>query len=250
MTRVLSIVVLITLLLVQSVQAQDDPAEVEEVTEAKSVLKIWSSQIELGAVMTTGNTEQENFKFAVNVVRNAEILKHTGQVTGIRASEDDIVTAEKYYATYQVDYKLAGDHSLFARGAYETDEFSGFEYQADATVGYTRLLYGSDAIEWHAGGGVGSRHSKFDTGVSESEFITRLATDVRWQVSDSAGFKQLLSAEIGEKSTITRSETSLGTTIAGDLAMKVAINVKHQSEVPFGRDKTDTESSITLVYSL
>ena len=54
--------------------------------------------------------------------------------------------------------------------------------------------------------------------------------------------------EIGKELTTTRSETSLETNIVGNLAMKLAINMKHNSDVLPGKDKTDTESTVTVVY--
>jgi putative salt-induced outer membrane protein len=233
---VLSIPVIVVPVWAQETTAAGDPAG-------------WSSQIELGAVVTTGNTEQENLKFAVEMSNDGIILKHTGHIDGIRASENDVVTAEKYYAFYQADYKLKDDHSVFGRVAWERDEFSGFDYQVDSTVGYSRLLIMSETLEWRGDAGVGVRHSEFATGARQSEFITRLATHFSWQVSETARFRQDVSVEMGDQSTITRSETSLRTNVVGNLAMKVAVNVKHQSDVPPGREKTDTESSITLVYS-
>jgi len=47
--------------------------------------------------------------------------------------------------------------------------------------------------------------------------------------------------EIGEELTTTRSETSLETNIVGNLAMKLDITVKHNSDVLPDKDKTDTE---------
>ncbi len=61
-------------------------------------------------------------------------------------------------------------------------------------------------------------------------------------------FKQLLAFEVGEQLTVSRSESSLETAIIGNLAMKFAIKVRHNSDVLPGKEKTDTESTVTLVY--
>ena len=77
----------------------------------------------------------------------------------------------------------------------------------------------------------------------------RIAFDYVYNISESGVFKQSLSSEIGSDSTISRSETSLSANISGNLAMKVALNINNNSEVPVGTEKTDTETAITLVYS-
>ena len=86
-------------------------------------------------------------------------------------------------------------------------------------------------------------------GGSNTEFITRLAGAYEWQISETSRFTQALSTEIGGDSVITRSSSAITAAIATSLAMKFAVNIKHQSDVPIGRKKTDTESSLTLVYS-
>ncbi|MEO2173098.1 MAG: DUF481 domain-containing protein [bacterium] len=53
---------------------------------------------------------------------------------------------------------------------------------------------------------------------------------------------------MGEQLTVSRSESSLETAIIGNLAMKFAIKVRHNSDVLPGKEKTDTESTVTLVY--
>lgn len=209
----------------------------------------WASEIEFGAVVTTGNTEQENFKLRAQTETEGENMKHAARVDALRSSENDIVTAQKYYAFYQADWKLDDIQSLFARVSWEDDRFSGFEYQADATAGYSRTFLENETMKFSADAGAGIRRSEFVTGMTEDEFITRLAGTFTWQVSENARFRQLVSAEIGEDSTITRSETSLQSTVVGALAMKLALTIKNQSEVPVGTEKTDTETSVTLVYS-
>ena len=134
-----------------------------------------------------------------------------------------------------MDYKLQGSHSVFGRVAYEDDRFSGFDYQIDSTLGYNRLLLESDGVELKGAIGAGFRVSEFETGGSESEVIVRFAGDFVWHLSTSATFRQMLSTEIGPESTITRSETSLSTDILSNLAMKLSLNIKHQSEVPVDR---------------
>ena len=209
----------------------------------------WKSEVELGAVMTTGNADEQNFKFRFDSIGDLETVRHTAHVDTLKSSKDSNTTAQKAYLSYQLDYKLEGDRSVFGRVAYEDDRFSGYDYQVDATVGYSQLLFENNTMKLTGDAGLGYRTSELETGGSEDEMIVRLAAKYLWQVSENATFQQLLSAEIGSDSTISRSDTSLKTTIVGDLAMKLALSVKHNSEVPAGRENTDTETSVTLVYA-
>ena len=165
-----------------------------------------------------------------------------------RESQDSVTNADKFYGSYQGDYKLTEPNALFGRVSYENDKFSGYAYQEDITFGYSRRLLDRPNMRLTGDVGAGERRSKLDDGTTQNEAIGRLALRYKWQISESALFKQGVSAELGSN-TILRSETSIQSTIVGNLAMKLAVNVKHQSEVPAGFKQTDTESSITLVYN-
>lgn len=208
---------------------------------------LWNAEVELGAVFTSGNTDEGNLKIRGEVIHDGDRFKHTLHFDSLNSSKEQERTAQKSYAFYQVDYKLEKS-SIFGRIAYEKDKFNGFDYEADVTAGYSRLLMEKATMSLTGDVGLGYRRSEFKNGESKDEAIIRLAANYLWQVSKNAKFEQSVSTEIGNESTIFRSETSLSSNIAGNLAMKVSINIKNNSEVPVGREKTDTESSVTLVY--
>ena len=215
---------------------------------AASEDSIWSSEVEVGAFFSSGNSEEKNFKFRGEGVRDGEVYVSTVKLSLLNSSTDDQKTAQKTYGVYKLDRKLSDVSTIFGRLAYEDDKFSGFDYQVDFTAGYTRKLIQTDVRKLDASIGLGYRQSELETGGSEDEIIIRLAGDYVWQVSDNATFKQALSVEIGDFATITRSGTSLSADVLDDLALKLALDVKSTSEVPAGRDKTDVETALTLLY--
>jgi putative salt-induced outer membrane protein len=77
--------------------------------------------------------------------------------------------------------------------------------------------------------------------------IARLAANYNWNVSESADFIQDFSIDAGSDSSIYRSETGIQTDIRENLSLKFSVKVKHQTDVPLNREKTDTETAITLV---
>tara|TARA_B100000029_G_C17030602_1_gene762039 strand:- start:117 stop:434 length:318 start_codon:yes stop_codon:yes gene_type:complete len=96
--------------------------------------------------------------------------------------------------------------------------------------------------------GIGMRRSELESDETEAETIGRIAGLYTWHVSTNAIFKQSLGFEIGEEFVTSRSENSPESSISGNLAMKITLKVKHNSEVLLGKEKTDTESTVTLVY--
>ena len=215
---------------------------------AASEDSIWSSEVEVGAFYSTGNTDETNLKFRGEAVRDGELYVNTYKLDLLNNSKNGTRTAQRSYGVFQLDRKLSDISAIFGRAAYEDDKFSGFDYQVDFTVGYSREFLKSDIHQLKGSAGVGYRQSELPTGSSEDEVILRLAADYVWQVSDSATFKQGLSTQIGDFATITRSETSLSADVLDNIALKVALYIKNTSEVPVGVAKTDTETALTLLY--
>ena len=207
-----------------------------------------ATQLELGAIFTSGNTENENIKYEVTVDWNqSENWKYQFTSNGFRSSQDGVSNAQRLYHTASGNHTINPNSYLQGRIAYENDKFSGFESQSDITVSYGRNMLQS-RVNMILGltGGIGIRRSEteFET---QSVIIARLAANYGWNVSESADFIQDFSIEAGSDSNIYRSETGIQTDIRENLSLKFSVKVKHQTEVPLYREKTDTETAITLV---
>jgi putative salt-induced outer membrane protein len=209
---------------------------------------IWSSEIEVGAVNRSGNTEETNVKLRGEAVRTGELYKTTYQIDFANSSQDDVRTAERLYGVFQLDRSLSDISSIFGRLAYEDDRFSGYDYQVDVTGGYSRDFIKSEIHLLSGSLGVGYRQSELETGDSEDEVIISLAADYEWKFSENATFKQALRTQIGDFQTVSRSDTTLTADVLDDLALKLGLYIRHTSEVPAGRDKTDTETAVTMLY--
>ncbi len=206
-----------------------------------------STEVELGAVVTTGNTENENLNFRGEVDWRDDRWEYGFLIDGFRSSQQDRLTANRMYYVADAEYDLSDVSYILTRIAHEDDEFSGYDYQSDISVSYGRdLLTQRENMALSLNVGVGARRSKSED-KEFSEAILRLAGDYEWEISDSATFGQTLSAESGNETSIFRSESSIETRILDNLSLRFSFNIKHQTEVPRNREKTDTETAITFV---
>lgn len=206
-----------------------------------------NSQLELGAITTTGNTEDESLKVKGRVELVKDSWDYVWSVDAFRSSRQDQLTAQRFYTVGSADYQLSEVSFVEGRLAYEDDRFSGYDNQTDVSVNYGRtLLTNTDNMNLTYTAGIGARSSKSDAEDFE-EVIFRLAGDYKWDISESAMFNQLLSAEAGNETSIYRWESSIETNILENLSLKFTFNVKHQTEVPVGRENTDTATSVTFV---
>ena len=207
-----------------------------------------ATQLELGAIFTSGNTENENIKYKVTLDWNrSENWNYQFTSDGFRSSQDGVSSAQRLYHTASGNHTINPNSYLQGRIAYENDKFSGFESQSDITVSYGRNMLQSRVnmtLGLTAGIGIRRSETEFET---QSVTIARLAANYGWNVSESADFILDFSIEAGSDSNIYRSETGIQTDIRENLSLKFSVKVKHQTEVPLYRKKTDTETAITLV---
>jgi len=196
---------------------------------------------------TTGNTEDESIKVKGHVELIRDAWDYAWSLDAFRSSRQSQLTAQRFYMVGSADYQLSEVSFVEGRLAYEDDRFSGYDSQNDASINYGRtLLTNIDNMILTYSAGIGVRRSESDA-ENFSEAIFRLAGDYKWDVSENALFNQILSAEAGDETSIYRWESSIETNILENLSLKFTFNVKHQTEVPVGRQNTDTATSVTLV---
>lgn len=209
---------------------------------------IWNGEAELGVILTSGNTKTSsvNAKFKLDNER-ARWRNHFG-VEYLRTSDRSVTTAERYVAAAKSDYKLDDVNYIVGTLRYENDRFSGFTYRISESIGYGHRFINTDAVVLEAEAGAGGRHTKFLDGTRDNEEIVRLAAKYAWKFSPTSEFQEAAFSEIGQTNTHSESETSLKLKMNAKLAMKLSVLVKHDTVVPVGKVKTDTLSSVNLVY--
>jgi putative salt-induced outer membrane protein YdiY len=216
----------------------------------------WKGEAELGVLISSGNTEETQMNGRLGLVRETEAWRHSGDFKSKYTKSDGETSAEEYQAALETDYKFDDERYWFVRGAYEDDRFSGYDYESSVSTGYGQRVWQLGERSFlDLSGGLGYRYNKLqdanDEGDDvEKEAIARLAAQFDYALSKSALFRQKLSTEVGldEHNTISQSETALQATIVGTLSMKAAFRVKHVSDAPEGTEKTDTETSLSLLY--
>lgn len=230
----------------------------------------WDITSELGAIITSGNTETTTLKGGIKALHNLENWNNEYKVDGLY-KEDEVEnsagvketqrTNEKYSLSAQGNYKLNEDHShLYIYSSYVSDYFGAYRNEAVISAGYGQRFIDRADMWLNAEIGPGYKYFEFpegsvdedgipNAGDTDSEVIALGKLDYNWQISDNAKFTQLVSVEYGDTNTKTRSETALLAKINGSLQMKVAYNITNNSVVADDKESTDTETSLTLVYS-
>ena len=206
-----------------------------------------TKEIELGSLFTSGNTEEVSLNFAGAIDIIEDDWEYNFSLDGLYSSSESEVKGQRLYGVASANYSFTEDSFFLSRLAHEDDRFSGYDSQSDITFSYGRgMLQNISNMELTLNAGAGVRWSRLNNSDFD-EPIVRLAGDYRWTISESAVFTQELSAEAGSDSNIYRSETGIETEIMENRSLRFSLKIKNQSEVPIGREKTDTETAVTLV---
>lgn len=212
----------------------------------------WSGDTELGYVASEGNTQATSTTFNGSLVWRRDNWKNDAEVSALNSESDGVRSAERYFLSSRTAYTFSPNNYTFGYVAYEDDRFSGFKYKATVAIGYGRRLIDRDTMLWDAEIGPGYRRAELAsdvTGDDEEEGIVRLYTGFRWDLSPTATFEQKVSVESGSENTVSKSTTSLKTSVIGGVGLKIAYLVNYTENVPPGKVHADKQTTVTMVYS-
>ena len=245
----------------------------------------WSGTGEAGLSVASGNTKSQNlnakldFKFnddrwkddfyllALRNKSNVNVTAvdtSTSPPTTISTSQYNL-TANRYEAGASAGYKL--DERSYIVGAlrYEHDEFSAYDYQYVASIGYGYqvLKNARDQLALEIGAGYrmvqptsyflipvdpGSPVVKVNPD-SDSNIVARGKIDYKHGFSDSVSFVDTLVVEAGSGNKFIQNDAGLAVKMSDRLALKAGYQIRHNSEVAAGFKKTDSLFTTNLVYS-
>ena len=174
--------------------------------------KTWEVTSELGAIITSGNTETTTLKGGIKVLHNLESWNNEYKVDGLY-KEDEIEndagvketqrTNEKYSLSAQGNYKLNDDHShLFIYGSHVSDYFGAYRNESVISAGYGQRLIDRSDMWLNAEIGPGYKYFQYpDTQHPRrrkwrftcrreviGEVIALGKLDYNWQISENATF--------------------------------------------------------------
>ncbi|ALO34150.1 hypothetical protein CMT41_04940 [Colwellia sp. MT41] len=244
----------------------------EAVDEEKSSLTI---SAELGFLFTTGNTKTGDIKAGINLKHEAGQWLNSLSFNALakKLETEDEITKEKSFESTdnkwdilgQTNYSLeeGGKNYLYGSAYYEQNKFSSFQYQTSASFGWGRHWWETETSSFFADIGPGVKYDVIrasdatDTKqameeYSETAAIVQAQALYTKQINDFVEFKQYFVAkqafESG-KNSVYKSETSLTTKLMESLQFKFSFRVDYDTEVEQGFENTNTETSVTLVYS-
>ncbi len=219
----------------------------------------WNTSAELGAISTSGNTvgtsvtgkidaKQETNNWSNEYILGAYFKDE--EVTHDNGQKDRERSAQRYSLSAKAAFKLVEDgDKLFALATHVDDKFGAYTRYSTLGVGYGTQWFKDDHKSLDVEIGPGYFSGERPAGDADNGFTVRGAAAVKWKLSDSAQFSQTLSVERGTSNIHSMAETALRTKINSTMQMKAAFNIRNDTTVPEDKKNTDTQTSVTLVYS-
>jgi putative salt-induced outer membrane protein len=222
----------------------------------------WTGKGEAGLVIASGNTEAKTANAKFQLATEIDKWKHQFGGAGLYASSDpDGTTAQRWGVFEQTDYNYSPRNFVFGAARYEDDKFSGFKYQAIVSGGIGHKFIDNDVTKFVGTAGVGYKffetEDSFDDagvliapGKSDSEPVFRGTLDYDHKFTPTTSLLDKFVVEAGSDNTFVQNDIALQVKMTDVLALAVGYSVRHNTDPQVGFKKTDTLTTINLVYEI
>lgn len=221
-----------------------------------------SGRAEGGVVMSRGNSDTDTANAKVEIVNERDKWRNTLGLAGLYGRSAEATIATRWASRFQTDRKFGQAAYWFIGLGYEDDRFSGFDYQATLTSGVGREFIKTERTLLKAQIGAGYRRLRpeeliFDVdsividrikGEPDSDMVGNGAVTLEHALTDSTKLLAGITAESGSSNTLTRGDLALQVKMTELLAISVGLNVRNNSNPPAELKKTDTLTTLNLVY--
>jgi putative salt-induced outer membrane protein YdiY len=226
---------------------------------------------ELGALFKTGDTKSSDIKagfdadYEKGLWRSAlrfDLLVSKTQIEDENGKEHSETTDQKWKIVGQTNYTINTEKSnyIYGNASYDDNRFGGFESQSSISAGWGRRWFESKNGTFDADIGPGYKRDvvRFEDAngkeytESEGALIIQAQALYTRKLNEHVEFKQLLVAKYATKSgenSNYQAESSLTTKLISTLQLKVSFKIDHNTEVEEGKENTNTQTAVTLVYS-
>jgi putative salt-induced outer membrane protein len=223
---------------------------------------VWTGTGQAGYVSSQGNSEGKSANAAIDMSFLDDPWKHAFHLAGLYGQSANVVSAERWDTLWQSNYNLTKNLFTFGALHYQRDMFSGFQYQANVSVGVGYNLINTDKTQLSTQVGVGYgklRPEDLTTNPngsitrtlepSESSAIGTFGVTYSQKLTGTTTLSDKLLVESGSINTVTTNALALAVKVSTKLALSVAYSLQDNTSPPAGLKKVDTQETINLVYS-
>ena len=245
---------------------REERAEAQRLAEAKKqeeireagLFDMWSGEGQVGAFLSTGNSDDMGLSLAVNLKREGIRWSHALRATADFQRSSGVTSREQFLAAYEPRFQMSDNIFAYGLTQYERDRFQGFynRYAISGGIGYK--LLDSDSATLSVKAGPAFRVTERTNGERISRLAGLFGTDFDWRLADRVTFTQDANAvaETGTEAllVVDSANTTLNLTsgidfkVSDRLRSRLTYNIEYDSNPGPGAETTDTLTRFSLVY--
>lgn len=207
----------------------------------------WELSTELGATITSGNTNTQTLKGKIKGGLDYLNGRLTYLAQFYQKTVDEERSADKWKVGLKHNIYFNEYSSSFSIVEYAQDKFASAQKTATIAAGYTQRLFDNNALLWNADVGPGIVWAEGES----NQHIIHVGSQFTFKLNEKTEFEQTIVADLDTKTRhkdVYRSETSLSASVVENLKMKLSYAMKFDADVSVDKETLDTETSVSLVY--
>ncbi len=209
----------------------------------------WRGEAELGGLQTAGNTRTRTLNGAAKAAYAIEAWMFSLGGTATVVSDRGVTSSERYKADVEGRYNVNQYLYVLMTLEYDKDRFSGYDHRISETLGLGYQFLHSDRLQASMELGLGPRQGRLKSKLKETDAIGRGALHATWQVSPAVAFTENVESEFGKKGTVYETTTTMSNKLSHALVVRLGYKTHSNTKPVAGFRRTDSETSVNLVYS-
>ena len=209
----------------------------------------WSGQGEMGLAISKGNTDSQTLVGSLGLGKEDVRWTHSLGASFLYGKNDGVQNARRYEVFGTTGYRLNERSYMFGSLRNERDRFASNEYQWTVAAGYGHQLINDDTTQLKMEIGPGYRWAKLQgVRIHNNEAILRGFMDFSRKLTPTTSLYDTLLVEAGSDNTFASNNLGLQVQITDALALKAGFEVRHNTDVLPGTKRTDTLTTVNVVY--
>jgi putative salt-induced outer membrane protein len=209
----------------------------------------WDGKGQVGLYSHTGNTSDGGIAVGLNLDRDGLRWRHIVSFLADYQQENGKPTKEKYSAGYEGDYKFIKRFYAYGVLYAEQDIFAGIQSRFSESLGVGYRVIDRKTMTLGLEAGPAIRQTAYIGAPSLDTVDVRLAGDFSWTFWDNTTFTQTAWTYLEHRNPTLNASTAVTTKLQKGISARASFDVTHEGDPAPGRERTDTTSRLTLVFS-
>lgn len=226
-------------------------------------MNTWTGKGQIGYLSSQGNTDARSANAAVDMSFATQSWQHSLHVGGLYSQSAGITSGERWDGLFQSNVNITPALYSFGALRYERDLFSGFDFQASASIGVGWKLLATKTTQLSVQAGPGIRAERPQQlvtddsghviarvrGNTERSGILSASLNYSQQLTPTATLADKFLAESGDGNTLYTNQLTLTLKVSTHLAVSLGYAIQDNTAPPAGQKNLDTTETANLVYS-